>query len=356
MKKNLQFVLILLICTFSLSLKAQFSEEEQVQKLEKIGENAVKKQVSMMRNDIKNGSTMIGEDGRYRVSTDIIIIKDIDEEVKRRIEGRKIAIKEIIYQTARDIESNQNTNIAFENNILSKKEQEEVKTFYNAINENNISLSSLALSIKMVVGVSKDLYNAAFTETDPKRKSNLYIEYTAFAYELSNIVVSLLENFEQQGIDELNSLYTKQKQEVDAIKGRINNKTSDYERRYKSGQLTKTDYYEKVNTHSDLLIVLDKSLEQWTILFETIDKQKDWASNIQTKVQDFRDLRDEAGLQLDVLAVIKTTLTVLENFKNIEEITEIAKVPLLPINIELVNDLFRTELPKDIEKNKIKLN
>ena len=169
-------------------------------------------------------------------------------------------------------------------------------------------------------------------------------------------MVDLLENFEQKGVIELQSLYSKQKSIVDETTTKIKIKSEEYSRRFDSGNIMEENYKKKIKMHEDLISVLDESLAQWVVLFETIEKQKDWANNVQSKVQDFRDLRDDAGLQLEVLAVMGVTMGILDHFNNLGEITEIALIPLLSINIELVNDLFRTDIPKDMKNKSLKLN
>lgn len=357
LRKLFTLGIIISIINFPVFIYSQgINEDIQKHKLDSIGKEAVKEQFALMRNDIKTGFSSVGNDGRYKISYDVMTIKDIDDVVKAKIEGRKTAIRNIIFETAKDIENNQYASVVFENNILSKDEQEEVKEFYNAVNENNISLRSLAMSIKMVVEISKEMYNSAINATVPQIKKDLYIEYTAFAHELSNIVVDLLENFEQKGVIELQSLYSKQKSIVDETTTKIKIKSEEYSRRFDSGNIMEENYKKKIKMHEDLISVLDESLAQWVVLFETIEKQKDWANNVQSKVQDFRDLRDDAGLQLEVLAVMGVTMGILDHFNNLGEITEIALIPLLSINIELVNDLFRTDIPKDMKNKSLKLN
>ena len=155
---------------------------------------------------------------------------------------------------------------------------------------------------------------------------------------------------------ELQSLYSKQKSIVDETTVKINVKSEEYSRRYDSGNMSEENYKIKIQMHEDLISVLDESLEQWVVLFDTIEKQKSWANNVQSKVQDFRDLRDDAGLQLIVLDAVGRTMAIKDYFEDVDEITEIALIPLLSINIELVNDLFRTDIPKDMKSQSLKLN
>jgi len=340
------------ILTFALS--QEIDEKKQREKLEKIGRDAVREQFATLRADIKSAGETIGEDGRYLLSTDIVQLRDVDKFIIAKIEGRKEAIKRIIWTTAADIEAGRNTGVTFQGTRieLSAKERERVDRLNKAIQDNNVSLGSLALAIKMVVEMSNTLYKEALSETISQRKSDLYIEYTAFAYELSSIVVEALENFHQQGVDDLRALYAERKQEIDQLKGRINNMKALYKQRLDQGKTTKVDYDQKIKTYDDLFAALDVSLKGWEKIFGILDTQKDWAEKLKNKTDVFRDLRDDAGLQLDVLREVKITMTVLSSIKAVEDIADFAQIPLLPINADLVKELLGLDLQFNPVTNK----
>jgi len=335
--------------------KNEFLDKERSVLLERLGKETVHDQLTQMRVDIKSAAESIGENGRYKVSTDVIQLRDVDRYVITKIEGRKEAIKRIIWTTAADIEAGRNIGISFEGTRieLSTRERERVDRLNKAIQNNNVSISSLALSIKMVVAISGTLYNNASSETDPKRKFDLYVEYTAFAYELSSIVIELLETYRQEGADELRELYAERDLEIDQLKGRINNALSNYKTQLDSGMVTQEEYDKKFKTYNDLLAALDVSLKSWQKIFDILDNQKNYSEKLRSKVNIFRRLRDDAGLQILVLREIGIAQEISFYFKNndIEDIAEIAQVPLLQINADLAKELLGLNIRLDAEES-----
>jgi len=329
----------------------EIKEVDQRKKLEQIGNDVVQGQYFSIRSDMKEACKLIGKDGRYIVSTDFFLLRNVDEKIKAKIDRRKKAIKEIIWTTAADIEAKRNTGITFNGKEfnLSGQKTKQIELLNQAIQNNSISLRSLSIAIKGFVSTSTLLYENALTEKDPNTKSDLYIEYTAFAYELSSIVIELLENFSREGINDLNNLYNERKIEVDRLKGRINNMKEKNKRYLSEGLIDEQKYQSKIKGYDNYIEALDATLTGWQKIFVILDKQEAWAKKLKSKTRIFKDLRDEAGLQLDILAEVKTTMTILSNIKDIEEISEVAEVPLLPINANLVQDLLGLNVSLNIE-------
>ncbi|UCH98061.1 MAG: hypothetical protein JSV88_14735 [Candidatus Aminicenantes bacterium] len=354
------FVMVCL-CVFILStlgLNLLFSQETPEdkkirEKYEKIGKEEIRKQFDAMQDHLLEAGRSVGKDGRFLVSTDVINLRNVVANVKNNIIARRNAIKKLIWQVANDIEAHRSTGVKLDpsSGTLAYNDLERVKRLQDAIQKNSVSLRSLAVSIRMVVDVSKALYKKALAATNPELKSNLYIEYTAFAYELSTIVIELISNYEQEGRDELEKLYSERKLEVERLKGRINNRKNVYKNRLENGQISKKAHDEKIKQFTNMEEALDATLVGWNTIFKILGEQEKWAQKIRSKKQIFIDIRDDAGLQLDLLAEIRIAREVLSYFKSIEEITEIAEIPLLTIDGELAKVLLgiNTKIPSSSE-------
>jgi len=321
-------------------------------KLRSVGEEAIGEQLRGMRSDINSGALSIGEHGKYQVSTNIIQISEISSEVKARIKGRKEAIKKIIWETAKAIEDDRKSTLTVTHNNmnLSVDQKEKADKLNQAIRDNNVSLNSLALAIESTVNISKDLYDAANSETDNQRKHDLYINYTVFVYELASIVSDLISDFDKGGTEELTSLYNERSSEVEKIKGRIKNRIDIYKNRLNAKKITQDVFDSRVKQYEEWVLALDYSLSSWDYVFDILGKQEVWTKKLKDNITKFNDLRDEAGLQLEILAEIGIARDVINSVESIEKIIDIADVPLLRLDAKIAEQMLG--ISRNIDTNK----
>lgn len=351
------FIFALMVYVFleGVVLFAQESQEDKEirERYEKIGKEAIKEQQYLMRSDLRAAGKINGSDGRYFLSTDVIQFREIPEKIKNNILARRDAIKRLIWQVASDIESKRDTGVKIdpEKRTLSLQEIKRVQRLKEAIKENSISLRSLSLAIKMVVDISNSLYKEAIEQKDKDLKYNLYVEYTAFAYELSSIVIELIDDFKQNGKQELQLLYNERKHEVELLKGRLENRRVLYKNKLESGNIKQKEYDEKVRQFEDWKKALEATLNGWNRIFQILENQEVWTKKIKSKEEIFKDIRDDAGLQLDILAEIGIAREALSYFESIGQITEIAQIPLLPLNDEIVDVLLGLKRDFNIKIN-----
>lgn len=316
------------------------SDKKIRDKYAKFGAKAVEDEIKHIREVTRVGANSIGRDGEFMVSTDLIQLRQISDEVKARIEGRKKAIKNIIGAAARDIENERRTRITLnENGRFSHT----VERLDDAIYENNISMRSLSVAINMIVELSKGLYEEAQTEVDRDRKYDLSVEYTAFVYELSSIVIEILENFESNGVTELNQLFSEQKNAHDRIRGRIKNFESRDKKLLSKGVITKEELQQNKKRFSDYIAALDVVMTEWGNIMSLLEEQNNWVTSLKGKTERLRKQRDDAGLQLEILSVLRNTMGVLEYLQGVEAVIDIAELPLLEIDAELAYQLLGLE-------------
>jgi hypothetical protein len=349
------FSLVLVLFSFNTaySQDANVVDDKKIKEYEKYGENAVKKYLAELRSFTKQAGNSINERGEYFVSTDIININDIDKVVIDNIEARKVAIRSIINRTALDIENKRSGSINFtEGEItLTKREEDDYNVLSNAVNKNNVSIRSLSTAIKMVVSICNNMYNEATTTNDSDLKLIYYIEYAAAAYELSGVVIEMLTDFKQEGIGDINTLFNRRKTKIDDLKSRTNNRKKVCNNAYKDKTITKEEYNIKMKRYEDYISALDETMSGWDNVFTIIGDQKDYAGKIISNTNKFRDLREESGLQIDILAEISTTRNVLRALESIDDISSIAEdFPILPLDAEIARVLLGIE--PSLKRNK----
>jgi len=347
--------------TSSNSLK--IDEEAQKKKLEEIGNEAIRKRFEEIRKTIINevDKQYLDKGIRFYTSDDIVKIRNIDQYIIAKIEGRKAAIKQIIFYTAKSIETGKDTGIELgpdgkfhwkDMPYVSDQNQAKVEILIKAMQDNNISIRSIALAISMITNIANKLYEEALNATDQKAKYDMYVEYTAFAYELSSIVLELLSSFEPKGIESLKALRAEQENGINQVKVNVNKRIKIFQDRLNKEQISQNVFDNAMIKYTNYLNALDIVLEGWDAIFSIMDAQSSWINKVKTKSEDFRDIKADAEVQLDILELTGVARFTLEAIQKIDEITEISNIPLLPIDASLISGLLGLEPTKSFDNSK----
>jgi hypothetical protein len=165
------------------------------------------------------------------------------------------------------------------------------------------------------------------------------------------LTIELLDEFQLGGIEVLNKLHKKRKNEVDSIKGRVDNQIELQKIRLNRKEITHEQYEEELKRYNGWKQALDYSMSRWTQIFDIIAKQKDWAEKISEQSNVFKKLRDDAGIQLLVLKEIKVIDETFKVFKYLGEIVELtSNIPLLKLDKDVAEQLLGLEYKIEGEK------
>lgn len=322
-------------------------EEQLRNRLEAVGQQAIKETFDNMRQLIVESGKGLVSDSKGLTSDDILKIANIGEDVIGQVEGRKKAIKAMILETAKNIEENRKVVITLdETGMLSSQTAEKAKKLSKAFEENRISLNSLVLAIQATFSLSKDLHNKAVQESDPAKKYNLYLDYTAFVYEMSSIVIDTIENFTLGGVENIKELYDERLKSVNQLKQRIQKRTDSYKSQLQNNEITEERYQSVTKQYFEWLDALGTSLKGWDIVFSVIDKQQKWAGNLQKQVEEFKKKKDDADIQLDILVEIGIAKAMLNHLDGLEKFANLELPKLLLLDEEIARQLLGIDVPK----------
>jgi len=311
---------------------------------EQVGKEAINQHFQEMRRKIIISGNPFVEDSRALTSDDILKLSNIEENVIAQIESRKKAIKAIILNTAGQIEAGENPTIIFDlggEKFTTPKVAQKEERLAKAFKENRISLNSLVLAIKATASLSKNLYQAANQESNAKKKLPLFVEYTAFVYEMSSIVIEVIQDFTLGGVEEIKTLYDERLKKVNSLKQRITEKLiRPYQVLLENKEITEEEYKLATKQYSEWNKALKVSLDGWKRVFSVIDDQDTWANNIKNKLAEFKRRKLEAGFQLEVLMEIDITRTMLAHLKGLEKLANLELPELLILDEETARDLI----------------
>ena len=314
------------------------------QKIEKVQQQAIKETIDEIRRENVNSGKQFVDDSRALTSDDILKISNIGKDVIAQVEGRKNAIKAMILMTAKAIEDERNVSIRvnpetklWETPKIAQKAERLVKAY----KENRISLNSLVLAIKATLSLSKNLYQEANQEANANKKWDIYVEYTAFVYEMTSIVIEVIQDFTLGGVEEIKTLYNERLKKVNSLKQVVTEKLiRPYQVRLENDKITEEEYQLATKQYFEWNKALNVSLDGWKRVFSIIDDQDTWANNLKNKLAEFKQRKLEAGIQLDILVELGITRTMLNHLKGLEKLANLELPKLLILDEEIARDLI----------------
>ncbi len=331
------------------------TEQSLRDRLTSIVQEAIVREIQALREDVVTAGRDAVDDSRSLTSDDLQALQSIPKDVVARLEGRKKAIRDMILETAKAIEEGQPANIEVNEQGFqhSSRVAERMRQLSAAFRENRISLNSLALAIQSIVTISKTLYERALNEKDPARKMTLYLDYTAFVYEMSGIVLDKLNEFEQGGVATIKAIYNERKESVERIKKRMEERLASHKKRLQQDNIDQTDYQARDNRYADFNKALDASLNAWNDVFAMIDEQGEWVKTVKQRAQQFAELKADAALQLDILVEIGIARDMLDHLRGIEQLARLDPPQLLVLDEEVARRLMGLDIPRDIESSPV---
>ncbi|MFA8451829.1 MAG: hypothetical protein ACEPOW_14130 [Bacteroidales bacterium] len=267
----------------------------------------------------------------------LLRVRDISPKVKEDILIKRSNIKKSIFLTAKFLETQRNDLIDLDHDIigLNQYSRKKLEKYNNAVTLNNVSLTKLKIAIRHFVNVSKDVYKQAVIEKDTRKKRELYLDYNAFVYELSTILIDVLSNFAPEGIVEIRQMYQQHKITVDEVMDDLERSKKEAQKFIKPGG-EKNKYYEaEIKKIEAEINSKDAFFAVWGKILNTIENQEDWLEKMQDELAHFKWLRDRAASQLKYIAINIEVGHLAELINNADELTKIAnEVKILPFDSE----------------------
>lgn len=269
------------------------------------------------------------------LSSDIPFSSDIPNKVKEKINSHSENAKQILLSIAKEIqdlrfiETDQKMKIA----DLDKKDEKRYLDLSNAFKQLYISYDVIRISINVMRQFNKEVVNQIQTAKG-KKKTELMILNGVLVYELTNLVIGLIENFKIEGKDTIRSINNQISSDLDKLK------KNDWELLKKA---------EKVNSSisESIKIQIAKRNEirdivnlKWSKIWDSVNDVERKGIETKSYLDDLVLIRDNSKNHIMALNAILTTQIVEFNMKKFDEICEITNIELAPLTKDDVCDLF----------------
>ena len=309
--------------------------EQKAQELTHAASNVTKKKLEKIEDFLSKGG--------WDIDTEDWIIIPVSEEIREEIAKIQTSIKDLFIATALSIEEEESIEIQVDNSGigLSKKEAEKRNEMFKSNKNSTTTIRSRAMAIKVLYGINEDLIAVAKQEEDPKKKSNMYLTQAVFVYELSSIIIGMIDNISTTSIDDLRYIYKDQMEEISKMETEAK----------KMVEKNKNDQQAK-----DWLGGLDALRERWNIFLSSLGKQEDWIKKLTESKEKFEEIAKKAVYQIKMLEMKSFVEKLSEEIEGIVSVLEIENIEILPLGRDDINALFAVQpMGKDFEDKSIKL-
>ena len=339
-KKKILTSLIFMLCILVplIGYSQDWTEQQTLrsdEEFEKGAEEILKEKLSEYQEIIDDADLQEGPAPGYRLYQDLgNSVGKTRERVLKKLDKIRKDIRAVIQVTAREIEFNRDFTITVNEKglELSESQREKLKHFSDAVIENNMSLRSQALAVKLLIGFNDQIISKAETEVEPQKRRRLYAVQAIYVFELANTIIDLLDSLSATSADELLELYKQEMNEIDSIKERIVERNQRF-----SNYLDENNSYDR---SAGWIRGLNETQNGWGQVLQIIQDQEEWVSDAKSKRELFEKIKTDAGLQLSVLERTMILGEVLESLESFREVLKIDDIPLLSLDAEVVLDLL----------------
>lgn len=277
-------------------------------------ESIVKDQV--VRIEEKTNSTGSANEENIKgfvLSTHIRSFEDIPVSIDREIQKIKNETRLLIRHIATDIELNgRNTsgslivddkgNINYQpNSKLPEKLNKKREKLLKAGLKNSVSVRSAAMAFQLLANVNKALIIRGNEAKNRRDKEKSFIAQAIFVYEMSDIVLDLVDNLSLGGSSTIKNLHKQAEGRVDKRYDDIESLKSNAKKLFDRKDLTKEQLDNEISAFEYMQKANKKSMKSWAELVNIMNSQQDFLDKIKTKKELIRYKREKARVQLETL-------------------------------------------------------
>ena len=269
---------------------------------------------------------------------------DIDEESGKLISASKAAqekiaeiqtnIKNLFLVTAQEIEQGNSVTITVDSSGigLPTKAKERTNRFLGSKENVNISIRSQSIAIKVLYRINRDLIDSAEREDNRRKKIDWYLTQAVFAYELSSVVIQMIDTLSSSDLEDLRKVYDEEMTELSKLETVFKKKAEGNNK-------------QKKQQAEGWLKAIKGIRENWGEVLKGIGRQEDWVKNLKEKRNEFEGFAETAAYQVVLLTKGIIVEQVMEQMEAVREVLAFEAPPILYVD----ENLFAIPLPSDLE-------
>jgi len=326
-------------------LQFGYAEKDFTEKSKKALDGIVKKQIEKMSN-LANSTKSANEKNvkGYVLSSHIRAFSDIDAHIKSEINSMREDIKGLIIRIASEIEVNNDSsgklsiddrgNVYYHSDKrLAKDIKDKEEKLLKANLQNSVSVRSIELAIRLLANINSELIQQGRNAKTGKEKEKIYMKQAIYVYEMSDMLLELLDKVSLDGVGVIYSIYEQAKLRVDGHLKDIQRDIKEVDILVKDNLMTlENAEKEKLRLNTNKKGVL-KSLNIWKDILKKVSNQESFLSRLKQHKRLITYKRNTALSQLEILRDIRTLKEIKNTIGSFDKLVDsVSSLELLTID------------------------
>lgn len=344
-----KIILGMTVCLSLLSAETAYIDKAMEALKEITTEQVDKIETTANNTDSKNEENLKG----FVLSTQIKTFADIPKNTDQEIEQLKEETKLLIRQVALDMEMSKENksgqlslddkgNLRYEPNPdLPDDLNQKRKALLEGNMKNNISIRSASLALNLLASVNDEIIEQAKNAKGRKDKEKLYMKQAIYVYEISDIVLTLLNELTLDGKNSIHTLYTEAQNKVSRSLKNVAKQKQDVQTLNNKGVITSVQLTQELDGLAHIEKANERSLEAWQGILEKIDSQDKYLENLKLKKEFIAYKQNRAKLQIETLRDLRGVASLRDSIGAIDDLVgAVDQLDLLVLDDQVVTALL----------------
>lgn len=329
------------------------AKQDFTKKSKKALDEIVKKQIEKM-NTLANSTNSANENNikGFVLSSHIRTFSDIDTHIKNKINTMRNEIKDLIIRIALEIEINNDTsgklgiddrgNIYYQSNKnLPKNTNDKQEKLLKANLQNSVSVRSIELAVRLLANINSELIEQGKRAKTGKQKEKIYMKQAVYVYEMSDMLLELLNKINLDGAGVIYSIYDEAEKKSKKRIADIDEEKKKVDSLVQKGMMSQETGTKEKESYRLIQQASQKSLEVWDEILKKIGNQEKFLVHLKKQKELIKFKRKKALFQLEALRDIRTVKEVKNTIGSLDKLVDsVSSLELLVLDEYTVQQLL----------------
>lgn len=289
------------------------------------------------------------------LSTEIKTFSDISKDIDTEISQTKKQIKLLIKIIAQDIEihngvsgslqiktSENEVNIEYiPKKSLSKTMNKKREKLLKANLANTVSIKSATLAFEILANINTQLKTSAINAKTRKEKEIFYLKQAIFVYEMSDIVINLLDKLTLSGKEDIETIYNNTKKQSQIVVADIKKQKVKTKELVKNGDIPQGNLEQSLKRLDQMINAQSLMMNSWESMMNKLGKEGQYLKKLKSKNRLLKYYKENARLQIVTLRGLKTVADLKDSIGSLDKLIGIVgSLDLAPLDDRAVSQLL----------------
>ncbi len=287
----------------------------------------------------------------FVLSTHIQSFSDIGKDIDIEVKYMKNQIQQLIKSMATDIEINKGKSgvLTYEqgeihyvpNPKLPQMLNDKREKLAKANVQNNVSIRSASMAFKLLSSINEELKKEAHNTKDRESMEAVYMKQAIFVYEMSDIVINLLDTLTLSGKENLETIYAETKAKAKKRVALIEKQKTEKKALADLGDISASQLASSLKGLDAMIQAQDTMLKSWDETMKKLGKKGEYLQNLKNKKRLLISHRETAKIQIETLRDFRTLVGIKDSIGSLDDLIDsVSNLDLLILDDKAVSKLL----------------